>query len=77
MFILALAATATPSPRIQDASASSRSQCVAFSWISDNAKSPKGAISVPVVVNGKTLSVQLGAGADATILYGNLAARAG
>ena len=59
------------------ASLRGRSQCVTFDWISDTPESPRGAISVPIAINGKLLSVQLDTGADATILYGDFADRAG
>lgn len=87
MSIAALALTAaiqtapppSPGPTMVEASASlqGKTQCISFTWLSDGKGSPKAAISVPVRINGKSVPLQLDTGADATILYGRAADRAG
>jgi hypothetical protein len=65
----------TPSPAMKRARASldSKSQCVPFKWIANDKGSARGAIVVPVVLNGRPLEMQLDTGADATSVYGHLA----
>ena len=64
-----------PSGALHRATASldNKSQCVRFNWIANDKGSARGAITVPVVVNGRSLRMQLDTGADVTSLYGHLA----
>jgi hypothetical protein len=80
------AASAVPTPPASVASAALRratasldnkSQCVPFNWIANDKGSARGAITVPVVVNGRPLRMQLDTGADVTSLYGHLAEQSG
>ena len=85
MFVFALAAaiqagTSDPSrSALQYASGSlqGKEQCVDFSWVSDDISTPKAAISIPVMVNGKSVPLQLDTASDATIIYGHEAVSAG
>jgi hypothetical protein len=55
------------------ASLDGKSQCVPFNWIANDKGSARGAIAVPVVLNGRPLQMQLDTGADVTSIYGHLA----
>ena len=72
-----MARSASTSLSLAAASASlvGRRQCVPFAWVASSG-SPRGAISVPVQLNGRMLRLQLDTGADATSVYGRLAAKA-
>ena len=59
------------------ASLQGKTQCISFKWLSDGKGLTKAAISIPVQINGKSVPLQLDTGADATILYGDAADRAG
>ncbi|GHH26169.1 hypothetical protein GCM10008023_40420 [Sphingomonas glacialis] len=67
-----------PSAALKRATASldTKSQCVPFNWIVNDKGSARGAITVPVVMNGRPLRMQLDTGADVTSLYGHLAEQA-
>ncbi|MBH9538613.1 hypothetical protein [Novosphingopyxis sp. YJ-S2-01] len=54
-----------------------RSECTTFSWLPNPNGDERGAITVPVSVNGETLNLQLDTGANATILYGSKSEDAG
>lgn len=73
-----MSAATVPSAALDRATASldHKSQCVSFDWIANDKGSTRGAITVPVVVNGRSLRMQLDTGADATSLYGHLAEQA-
>ncbi len=81
--IAALAATppaaAAPNSALSEASASldRKAQCVPFKWLANDKGSARGAITVPVDLNGRMLRMQLDTGADATSLYGHFAEKAG
>ncbi|VXD00325.1 hypothetical protein [Sphingomonas sp. 8AM] len=45
-------------------------QCVGFTWLPNDTGSPRGGISVPVRINGRTVPLQLDTGANVTSLYG-------
>jgi hypothetical protein len=53
-----------------------RRECVAFQWHA-GPNSAKGAISIPVVLDGKPMRWQLDTGADVNMSYGDAADRAG
>ena len=79
------ASTITPVPRATPSSAAAavsaslagQQQCVSFAWIANDKGSARGAITVPVQLDGKALRMQLDTGTDATSVYGHLAERAG
>ena len=52
-------------------------QCVAFKWLPNDKGSPRGGISVPVRINGRSLPLQLDTGANVTSLYGTFPIKAG
>ncbi|WP_137898374.1 hypothetical protein [Sphingomonas sp. 2SG] len=59
------------------ASLAGKRQCSAFTWLANDKGSPRGGISVPVRINGRTLPMQLDTGANVTILYGAFPVTAG
>lgn len=72
-------ATAPTGVKLAEASASlvGKPQCVAFTWLPNDKGSPRGGISVPVRINGRTLPLQLDTGANVTSLYGGFPVKAG
>ncbi|MET3828435.1 hypothetical protein ABIC16_004190 [Sphingomonas sp. PvP055] len=81
-FIALATVSAVPMPTVTGPSAAlnrattslnDKSQCVPFKWIANAKGSVRGAISVPVAVNGRSLEMQLDTGADVISLYGHLA----
>lgn len=84
---LILTASATPAPSattaigvtLAEASTSliGKPQCVAFTWLPNDKGSPRGGISVPVRINGRSLPLQLDTGANVTSLYGSFPVAAG
>lgn len=65
-----LAAALAPATTLGAASASlSGPSCTAFRWVPSDT-GPRGAITVPVALDGRALWMQLDTGADATSLYG-------
>lgn len=68
-----------PGPALKAASTSlaGRRECTAFTWLANDQGGARGAISVPVMLNGRALRMQLDTGANATILYGKIATQAG
>lgn len=64
---------ATPTLATVSASLDGQPQCVTFAWEPGNKGAERGAITVPVTINGRALRLQLDTGADATILYDKLA----
>jgi len=85
MIALPLSASAAPpaltSPRLTlahgAASLNGKRQCVAFSWLANDKESPRGGISVPVRINGRSIPLQLDTGANVTSLYGAFPIKAG
>jgi hypothetical protein len=59
------------------ASLTGKRQCVAFSWLANDKGSPRGGISVPVRINGRSIPLQLDTGANVTSLYGAFPIKAG
>ncbi|WP_277970131.1 hypothetical protein [Sphingomonas echinoides] len=81
-FIAVAAVSTMPMPTVTGPSAAlnratrsldTKSQCVPFKWIANDKGSARGAITVPVAVNGRSLQMQLDTGADVISLYGQLA----
>ncbi len=68
-----------PSDDRDAASASLRGlpQCVAFAWVSAGKGRPRGAMTVPIGIDGRQLTVQLDTGADVSMIYGDIADKAG
>ena len=52
-------------------------QCVAFQWEPTSKGSAKGAITIPVIIEGMPLRFQFDTGANTGVIYGNVADSAG
>jgi len=77
VMVLAMPAhAAAPSLSSSSAALSARSECVPFEWKGDG-RSTKGAIVLPVTVDGKLMQWQLDTGADVNMSYGSVADQAG
>jgi hypothetical protein len=73
-----VAKVAAPATLAQaSASLAGKRQCSAFKWLANDNGSPRGGISVPVRINGRTLPMQLDTGANVTSLYGAFPVTAG
>lgn len=68
-----------PSPRLRRIAEAlnGKQQCIPFKWVANDKGTARGAITVPVSVNGRSFQMQLDTGADATSLYGDVAQRQG
>ncbi|GEM_PF-1346698 len=73
------AAQSAPTTARAAASASlvGKPQCVTFTWLPNEKGSARGGISIPVRLNGRTMSLQLDTGANVTMLYGQFPVKAG
>lgn len=71
------AVAAVPSLTQAQAVLDGRSECTTFSWLPNPNGEERGAITVPVSINGETLNFQLDTGANATILYGTKSEQVG
>jgi hypothetical protein len=68
--LAALAAALAPATTLETASASlSGPSCTGFRWVASDSGA-RGAITVPVALDGRALWMQLDTGADVTSLYG-------
>lgn len=71
------ALAATPSLAEATAVLDQRTECVSFTWLPNPEGEKRGAITIPVSINGESYNFQLDTGPNATILYGAAADRAG
>lgn len=66
---------ASPPPQSVATTLAGHTECVSFRWEPDAVR--KGAISIPVTLNGRELWLQLDTGTNTDIVYGDIADKAG